>query len=109
MATNQSLKHRIFRAVKADPKKTAALVVLVTTLGMMWMRMAMKHRDNPVMASTNASYVVPSNLLTTTSEKGGTSPDRWLRAEIPPLSRNLFGIKLDNFPRDGSAPLTTET
>jgi hypothetical protein len=109
MATMQSFRQRIFRAVKADPKKTCALVVLVTTLGMMWVRMAMKHRETPAFAATNTKYIAPDNILATMGDKPDGAPDRWLRAEIPPLSRNLFGIKLDNFPRDGSAPQTNET
>jgi hypothetical protein len=105
MATTSKtqLQQRILKAIKSDPKKTGALVVLVTLLGMMWVRMAMKQHENPANAASDSSYMTSHNAVPTDGAASGAAPDHWLHAEIPPLSRNLFGVKLDNFPLDGTA------
>jgi hypothetical protein len=101
--TTHTLKQRILKAIKSDPKKKGALVVLVTLLGSMWVRMAMKGSETPANAAIDSTYMSANNAAPGDAASRTSAPDHWLHAEIPPLSRNLFGVKLDNFPLDGTA------
>lgn len=102
--TNMTTKDRIIRAIKSDPKKTAVLTVLVTLLGMMWVRMAMKQKDAPVYAAPTSNYQATDNGPSRAINDPSSSNDRWLHGPISPLSRNLFTVKIDNFPLDGTGP-----
>ena len=102
-----SKKDKIIRAIKADPKKTAVLTVLVTVLGTMWVRMAMRHQETPANAAAAIAYQVSDNRARLYPEDQTASNDKWLHGDISPLSRNLFAVKLDNFPLDGTAAAPT--
>jgi hypothetical protein len=106
-AKHNQLQKKILRAMKADPKKTAVLTVLVTVLGMMWVRMAMRQKDTPALAATAMSYQVPDSRPRQFPEDQASANSKWLHGpinELRPLSRNLFAVKLDNFPLDGTGP-----
>jgi hypothetical protein len=103
-AKHNQLQKKILRAMKADPKKTAVLTVLVTVLGMMWVRMAMRQKDAPALAAAATSYQVPDSRPRQFPEDQVSANGKWLHGPINPLSRNLFAVKLDNFPLDGTGP-----
>jgi hypothetical protein len=101
---NLRFKRKLLNALKSDPKKTAVLTVLVVMLGMMWARMVMKKSDTPASASARDAFAVTDNHTLAAADDAAPGADRWRRNEIPPLTRNLFTVKLDNFPLDGAAP-----
>jgi hypothetical protein len=100
---NKQLAQKIIRALRKDPKKTAVLTILVAAQGIMLCRTVMKNRETPANAATRYQVDVSDNTSPDAASEQVTAPDRWRGPEIPPLSRNLFAVKLDNFPLDGTA------
>ena len=96
------------RAIRQDPKKAGILVVLLLILGIAGVRAAMVMA--PAAAPAN-SLAVPGAGSGLTAPRGlGDSPrvaaakslQDWLSKPATQLSRNVFAIRLDYFPSDGT-------
>jgi hypothetical protein len=95
---------RTLAAVRADPKKTLFLAVLLVVLGVVWMRVMSGGSDGPKKAAASA-LPAPSHAPKVTSSRhdaGAEALRKWLASPIAPLERDLFAIKLDYYPQDGA-------
>lgn len=96
---------RVIAAVKADPKKSVVLAVLVVVLGIFWVR-AISSVAGPSKAS--AASLAPAASTAATPAPVVVIPRAyqllrdWAKGPIEPMSRNLFYINYDAFPSDGS-------
>jgi hypothetical protein len=96
------------RQVKAEPKKAIALALLVAVLVAMWLKIfvfsdprhATAGTANGQNPKTGTSYT--SNLQLSPASR---SLLEWTRKPITGTKRNLFSIKLDYFPVDGTRPM----
>jgi len=96
------------RQVKAEPKKALALALLVAVLVAMWLkifvfsdpRQATAGTANGQNSKAGTSYI--SNLQLSPASR---SLLEWTRKPITGTKRNLFSIKLDYFPVDGTRPM----
>src|SRR5207245_10990138 len=96
------------RQVKAEPKKAAALVLLIAVLVGMWAKIFLFADPRPATAGasmgeklkTGTSYT--SNLQLSPANRSLLD---WTKKPITGIKRNLFAIKLDYFPVDGSRPM----
>jgi hypothetical protein len=96
------------RQVKAEPKKAIALALLVAVLVAMWLKIfvfsdprhATAGTANGQNPKTGTSYI--SNLQLSPASR---SLLEWTRKPITGTKRNLFSIKLDYFPVDGTRPM----
>jgi hypothetical protein len=98
-------QNKLMDLLKKDPKKAAVLGVLGLVLGGMWVRMAMTGQTQPQHAA--ASVVNPaakaknkpdSPFGKTTSANTADALQEWLGKPIVPMTRNLFAIRMDQFP-----------
>jgi len=98
----------MLRQVKAEPKKTAALVLLMAVLIAMWAKIFLFTEPRQVSAGTaggqNTKVPTPDTLRGQLSPASRSLLD-WTRKPITGTKRNLFAIKLDYFPVDGSRPM----
>ena len=96
------------RQVKAEPKKAAALAILVAVLVAMWLKIFVFSEPRTATAGPSAgenlkgprSYT--SNLQLSPASR---SLLEWTKKPITGTKRNLFAIKLDYFPVDGARPM----
>jgi hypothetical protein len=98
------------RHVKAEPKKAVALTLLVVVLIAMWAKIFVLDEATP--AAVAGSRGPGTGIGRPDSLKGPTSPGgraliEWTKKPITGTKRNLFAIKLDYFPVDGSRPIFT--
>jgi hypothetical protein len=95
---------------KADPKRTGVLGVLVLVLVGIWLYRMASGNGGPVKviaaATPSAAPKVGGRVTSDTSgsDEAAVALSEWLETPIAPLGRNLFAIKLDYYPQDGSAP-----
>jgi len=98
----------MYRQVKAEPKKAAALLLLMAVLIAMWAKIFLFSEPRQVSASASAgqnSKVPTSYTLNQQLSPASRSLLEWTRKPITGTKRNLFAIKLDYFPVDGSRPM----
>ena len=96
------------RQVKAEPKKAAALGLLVAILVAMWVKIFVFGDPRTVTAgpiggdksATGRTYTSGAQL-----SPASRSLLDWTKKPITGTKRNLFAIKLDYFPVDGSRPM----
>src|SRR4051812_45846242 len=98
----------MFRQFKAEPKKAAALALLVALLVGMWVKIFLFGDPRP--AAAGAGTGENTRVGTSHSASPGVSVAsrsllEWIRKPITGTKRNLFAIKLDYFPVDGSRPM----
>jgi hypothetical protein len=113
-----SLQETLTRAVKADPRKSGLLFLLLAVLVGLWVWKSQDPSSGPANAAASLSAATgtpnsvirrdePAALGTATASHGGPGPaselSGWLAAPIAPLGRNLFAVKLDYFPRNGAS------
>jgi hypothetical protein len=114
----QSLHRSLLRRVRSEPKKAAALAVLLALMGMMWAKVLLWSGAGPAPASaaTSASIdgsdtrnLAHSRVSVQLSGAADALRD-WLDSPINVAERNLFHVKLEYFAREGSveAPRTRE-
>jgi len=100
----------MLRQVKTEPKKAAALVLLMVVLVGMWAKIFLFTEPRQVSAGSsntaNAKVPTPDTLRSQLSP-ASRSLLEWTRKPITGTKRNLFAIKLDYFPVDGSRPIFT--
>jgi len=107
-----NFQQRLGSLMKTEPKKAIALAVLLTVLAVMAGRFLLGS-DKP--ASAKASTTSKTNGSAGGSGKSGggrsTAPRsgdataallKWSDAPVPPISRNLFTVRAEFFPTDGS-------
>ncbi|HEY7088527.1 MAG TPA: hypothetical protein VH518_10590 [Tepidisphaeraceae bacterium] len=108
-------QRRLRSIMTAQPKKSAALAVLLAVLAAMAGR-GILGEGRPTRASGSVSSVVRSGVdagtvggpETPSAAASGRSAvvlaalQKWSDAAVPPVSRNLFTVRIDYFPVDGS-------
>ena len=109
--TIQALKNNVVRQVRAEPKKALALGAMGTTVAVMWTRLAL-FGVNP--GPAGAAGVVPDARVPAPAAANvpADAPAHralleWTQGPIAPTSRNVFALKLEYFPADGSKVFTT--
>jgi hypothetical protein len=110
----QSYADKLIRQAKADPKKAAILVVLLSVLLFMWVRMAGGgSAAGPARATATVADIraaggmyLPDNLRASSGKANDTfaALQEWQSHPIAPLGRNVFVVNYDFFPQDGSKP-----
>jgi hypothetical protein len=124
----QNPLENLVKAMRADPKKAAALAVLAACLGVMVVRTVMPGGGGPSGAraasgtaaasgvggasgSGNSGQGAAGFLNPWRTGSGGSANQplslsaaiqKWSDAPVPPVSRNLFAVRIDYFPVDGS-------
>jgi hypothetical protein len=98
----------MLRQVKSEPKKAAALLLLAALLVGMWAKIFLFTDPRP--ASGGSAGVEKIKVGRTDTFRQQLSPAslallEWTRKPITGTKRNLFSIKLDYFPVDGSRPM----
>src|SRR5947199_6177317 len=96
------------RQVKSEPKKAVALALLVAVLVGMWVKIFVFGDPHPVTAGafpggrikTDSSYSSIQQL-----SPGSRILLDWVKKPFTGTKRNLFAIKLDYFPVDGTRPM----
>jgi hypothetical protein len=110
MNSNPSnFQHKLNAVMKTEPKKAVALAVLITVLAVMVGRFLLGN-SNPKSArasvTSKASSAIGKNAAVKSSapRRGGATAAllKWSEASVPPISRNLFTVRTEYFPKDGS-------
>jgi hypothetical protein len=91
-------------AIRRDPKKAGVLGVLLAVLLVVGGRAAIgsKAIPTPAVAGTKTSKPKTDNArgIRVAGRKNNTAAMRtWLSTSLPRLDRNLFAVKLDNYPQ----------
>jgi hypothetical protein len=112
MTGNNNLITDLGNSLKADPKKTGSLAVLVLLLAVLVGRQFMGGRVRPQSASAatvgnqlNAVSVAqkkPAASVSRVSAAASEALQKWGEQPATPISRNLFAVRIDYFPLDGS-------
>jgi len=99
---------RLTALLKKDPKKAGILTVLVAVLAAMWGKMMLSGNGAPkaaaamTVAQSAQAPVLDSNNAPKSNDTGGQLRS-WISEPLPPaISRNLFEVRLDYFPMDGT-------
>jgi|SRR6266436_1694713 len=98
----------MLRQVKAEPKKAAALVLLAVLLVGMWAKIFLFSDPRPLSAGSAGVEKIKVDRPDTLRQQlspASRSLLEWTRKPITGTKRNLFAIKLDYFPVDGSRPM----
>jgi len=98
------------QSLMADPKKTGFLSVLVVVLLVMVGRMVLSNSGKSLPSSAAAASTSNANSTFAPTITAPAAPNRsavaamqkWADAPVPPVSRNLFAVKIEYFPVDGS-------
>jgi hypothetical protein len=110
---NNSSIARMQQAITKDPKKSLALTVLITVLGILWFRMMAGNKAAPAAASAMSrgpALPVVDSSPKLSSANGQAALHTWLEQPLPStLSRNLFETKLEYFPTDASHTASSGT
>lgn len=111
MAGNSNFIAELGNSLKADPKKTGSLGVLALLLAVLVGRQFIGGKAKPDSASAAAvgnkvdavSTAQKSTLsLSKPSSAAAEALQKWSEAPAAPISRNLFAVRMDYFPLDGS-------
>ena len=98
----------MLKQVKSEPKKAAALALLVAVLVGMWVKIFLFGDPRAVTAGPiGGEKVKPgtSHILNQQLSPASRSLLDWVKKPITGTKRNLFTIKLDYFPVDGTRPM----
>jgi hypothetical protein len=111
---NSDLATRLTKTLAADPKKSGALAILAVLLLVIGGRQFLGS-GHPEPAGASMTPTPQSKIAGGRSGKSaqgafssqrasGVSPAmlKWSTAPLPPLSRNLFAVRIEYFPFDGS-------
>ncbi len=104
-----NLAHDLTKSLKADPKKTGSLAVLMLLLAVLVGRQFMGKKGDP---SSAGAATVGNKLETAVSSKGTANGktvslnvdalSKWSETALAPISRNLFAVRMEYFPLDNS-------
>jgi hypothetical protein len=109
-ALEAALPESIVRNVRAEPKKAVALLLLVAILGTMWAKIFLFTEPAQTVANPYPNGKPASGTSGNTNAgmpAGSRSLVKWTLEPITGTKRNLFAIKMDYFPVDGSRPIFT--
>ncbi len=104
-----ALKNGVVRQVRAEPKKAVALAALGSTVALMWVRLLLFGTAMPTPAA--GATAGSGGELPVAAPGGATETpalralQEWNRGQITPLTKNVFALKLEYFPKDGSKPV----
>lgn len=93
---------RIVGPFRASPKKATVLAVLAVTLVGSWVKM-ISGGKGPRTAQASAPQAMVDRQAQTPLKRpmaAGQSLTRWARRPVGPMTRNLFAVPLDYYPRD---------
>lgn len=94
------------RRFKTQPKKTAALSILVVVMAVMWGKVLFTGKTGPAsaMAKMSASKANPDRGVGASSAmpQAMLALQRFTRSSPDVMHRNLFLVKLEHFAKDGS-------
>jgi hypothetical protein len=98
--------------IAADPKRSGALGVLAVVLCLMVGRLMLQDKRKPASASAAPVPTASSSKKAKLAAKSITAPQRspgamgamqrWAEESVPPVSRNLFNVRMEYFPSDSS-------
>ena len=109
-AMEANFPESIVRNVKAEPKKAIALGLLVAILATMWAKIFLFGDNAPPQVVAYPGGKPPSGtsgIVNSGTPVGSRSLVKWTLEPITGTKRNLFAIKMDYFPVDGSRPIFT--
>jgi hypothetical protein len=109
-AQEPAFPESLVRHIKSEPRKAAALALLVIILAGMWAKIFVFDEATPapaVGAQRENSAVRRTDSFPRESQQASRSLIDWTRKPITGTRRNLFAIKMDYFPVDGSRPIFT--
>jgi hypothetical protein len=102
-----NLQERVVRQIKAEPVKAAVLGVLLAAMGGLWFKAASSGGGLPSLALGrslgNAPVALPSRP-DNHSARALKQLGEWVKTPVPTVTQNLFALKFDYFPTDGSRP-----
>jgi hypothetical protein len=96
------------RVFRADPKKTGSLAVLLLVLAVMVGRQVTSGRGGrpaaAAGAATGSRVDLAGSATVTPASRAGVAEafQEWAQAPVLPVSRNLFAVRIEYFPLDGS-------
>src|SRR5207244_6645678 len=101
---SNSIFDRVSQAIRRESRKAAVLTFLVSVLGILWIRMAMKGRDGPQQAIASMLPKTDEPGVIGTSTGGGAESSdslrKWISEPLAPIQRNLFVVNLDHYPQE---------
>ena len=109
------------KALTADPKKTGALAVLLVLLLAALGQTLLKSggRNRPESAGAAIVPQDPNTSLAAQLQAASVSAQRtmgisnalqkWIEAPVPPISHNLFSVRIEYFPFDGSGTTQSDS
>lgn len=111
--TGNNLVGQITQTLKADPKKTGLLTLLVAVLAAV-VGKAVLTNGKSLPASARATQTLSAKSQSQSQSSAPRSPlsakqsaalselQKWSSGAVPPVSRNLFAVRMEYFPVDGS-------
>jgi hypothetical protein len=94
--------------MRTEPKKTCAMAILILVMVGMWGKLAFSGGKSisPSAARADATPAGPAGQIRPPVQPLSRSAEalqEWLNKPVGLVRRNLFAVKLEHFPRDGSA------
>jgi len=102
MATTTAYWQKLLDNIRKQPQKAAVLGVLGLLMLVLWGRQMLQGGPSPARAAAAPAVVKPLARIPNAQERAAQALQEWLEKHPAPVGRNLFAIKLDYFPRDGS-------
>ena len=108
---NPSITGKLKSAVRRDPQKATVLGVLLIILCVVVVRVLAPSASTPLasrastVSADTKTEIVESAKQRARTLSAGDELDRFLSTPVQPVTRNLFTIKLEYFPSDGTASL----
>ena len=106
-SNDKNLVGDVARALSADPKKGVLLSLLLIVLVVVVGRMAMNGRPGPSQASASSAWKGTAtdsarNAASSASQRNTSAISsalrKWSEGSVPPISRNLFTVRIEYFP-----------
>jgi hypothetical protein len=104
-----NFQQKLSALMKTEPKKAIALGVLFTVLAVMVGRFLLGNsspKSARASVASKATNAIGKNALSRSSApRSGNATAallKWSDASVPPISRNLFTVRTEFFPKDGS-------
>jgi hypothetical protein len=101
----------VLRQVRAEPKKALALLALGTTVMVMWTRLFLFGAAAPTLAAgvepQNPELPAPGAYTGQADSPALRALSEWVQGPIAPVTQNVFALKIEYFPQDGSKPVAT--
>jgi hypothetical protein len=97
--------NRLAMVIREDPRKAVVLVVLVLVMVGLWVKVLMGSNGAPRRAGASVTQITPAAAQKTVAKDNArVSMKDWMRDPVKglDLERNLFAVKLDYFPQDGT-------